>query len=115
MKTLPKAVDEIFNEQISSRETADKDYVIRCIKDLIDNPNFKTIQGKTFSSKGMTEIQVVRFLIKETDKIIFQDDKDWIGVVRNIIYDNYKETTGAKEIIEIIQHFVNWIDTEKRF
>ena len=113
MKTdihTPKEVDKTWNEQVASRQSQPSDYIFRCINELLDK-DFKPIQ-RTFLSKGMTEAQVISYLIKETDKILFPSGECF---VYNIIYDNYKESTGTKSILEIIRRFVNWQDTENRF
>ena len=103
-------VEKSWNEQVASREATTSDFVIRSIKEFLPR-HFKTI-NRTYSSKGMTETQAMRYLLNETDKILFPNGERYIY---NIIYDTYKEAAGTKAIFEIIRQFVNWQDTEKRF
>ena len=108
---VPKAITEGWQEQVASRETSnDKDYAIRCIRATLGK-DFRAIQ-KTFSSRGMTESEVLQFLIKETDKVLFQSEDSY---VTSILQDYYKETTGSKEILEVIRNFVYWVDLDNRF
>ena len=107
----PKTIGDAWNEQVASRGTSnEKDFAIRCIRDAVGK-DFQTI-SKTFSSSDMTETQVVQYLIKETDKVLFQSDNSY---VTSIVRDYYKDTTATAEILEVLRHFVNWVDTDKRF
>ena len=107
---MKNEINKVWSEQVASREATASDFVIRSIREYLGK-NFNTI-NRTYSSKGMTETQAVRYLLNETDKLLFPNGERYIY---NIIYDTYKEAAGTKAIFEIIRQFVNWVDTEKRF
>ena len=88
-----------------------KEYVITRIKELL-GPDFKTIQGYTFSSKNLPETEIVDSLLKATDRVLFPDGKHYVF---GIMLDYYKEGIGPAEMLDIIRHFVNWIDLYNRF
>jgi len=85
-----------------------RNYVIENIKNLLE-PNFTTIQNHTFSSKGLSEIEVVDALLKATDLILFPSGNHCLF---GIMLDHYKESIGPTAMLGIIRQFVNWIDLD---
>ena len=86
-----------------------KEYVIGEMKKMLGS-DFKTIQGKTFHSKGFTATEVVDTLLIATDIILFPDGK----YLFRFMLDRY-EVLGAREMLDIIRHFINWTDLDNKF
>ena len=86
-----------------------KEYCLGEMKKML-GPDFKTIQGKAFHSQDFTETEVVDALLNATDMILFPDGK----YLFRFMLDKY-EVLGATEMLDIIRHFVNWIDLDNRF
>lgn len=98
-------VDE-WNKRAAIRMAETNDFIIKSIDELLEK-NFKTFQGLTFSSKGMSEMQVAHFLVKETDKLLFPDGE---GYFSSIVNDEYDDTQGPAGMLKIISRYANWVD-----
>ena len=88
-----------------------KDYIVRCIKSEFDETVFENyiIPKHTYSSKGMTQIEEILFLIRETEKKLFEGHT----FMTSIIFDGYNIKYGLQGVREIIGCFINWVDTDK--
>jgi len=87
------------------------DFIRRSVRELLP-PNFKNIQGKTYNSGKMNPMKNAAYLIKETDKLLFQNGEQYF---RNIMDDEYQMSKGTEEAIKIVREFVNWTDLDNRY
>ena len=99
-------IDEMWTKAYV-RKPSSNSYIKKSIAELLGK-DFKTIQGRTYSSKEMNEFQNALYLIRETDKLLFPNGEQYLA---SIIYDEYDQTKGPAGVIEIIRQYVNWVDT----
>jgi len=85
-----------------------QEFILKCINenvtyDVLDNmPSIKT-----YSSKGMTELQHILYLIEETDKLLFDS---CCGIFTSVIFDEYNIEYGVEGLLEIIDNYIEWKD-----
>lgn len=82
-----------------------KDYIIRCINDEIDKSQLASFPiSYTYSSKGKTEAERLIYLVEESARLLNH------AFMCSIIFDGYNIKHGAKGLLEIIAHYVTWVD-----
>ena len=89
-----------------------KRYIIASIKEDYNHSLFNNyvVPKKTYSSKGMSELEHIIFLIEETGKILFPDTPR----VMLIIFDSYNIKHGLQGIYDILGEFVKWVDLDDK-
>lgn len=88
------------------------DYIVRCLKEDYDHTIFENylVPTREYSSKEMTELQELVFLMEETGKLLFPEMPDR---VLSIMFDCYNIKYGTHGVREILNHFIKWKDTNK--
>lgn len=87
-----------------------KDYLIRSIRDYLREEEGKPLfrPQLTFSSKGKTLVEILDFLIVESEKVLFPSGERFMS---GLLYDEYDLTHGTAGLLSVLQDFVKWTNT----
>jgi len=97
---------EITWPKVQQEQTATERANIEAIRKLL--PQGLPLQ-MSYKSNDMNEGQNTMFLIRESDKVLFPNGE---RLFSHIVTDDFNKDRGAKNNLEIIRKYINWIDID---